>query len=323
MKAIVEVGGRLAVQSVPDPVPGPDEALLAVRATALNRADLAQRAGRYSPPPGASEILGLEAAGVIESGGGPNFPDGSAACALLSGGGYAELVAVPREMLMPVPSDWSWEQAAAFPEAFFTAYLNLFMEGEARSGESILIHAGASGVGTAAIMLAEAAGCRVITTAGTAEKLAACRRFGAEVAINRHDTDFLEAVREWAPEGVDVILDVGGGSYLERNVEALRLGGRLVVIATMGGRSGRLDVRRMMIKRLTIRGSTLRSRPLDQKIRIKESLLERFGADFAAGRIAPVIDRVYDADQAQEAHEYMASDSNIGKIVLRMGEQGK
>lgn len=321
MKAIVDSGGRLTVETFPDPKPGPDEALLAVRATALNRADLAQRAGRYAPPPGASEILGLEAAGVVVAGGGDDFPDGSTACALLTGGGYAELVALPRAMLMPVPSGWSWEQAAAFPEAFFTAYLNLFMEGELERGETVLVHAGASGVGTAAIMLAAAAGCRVVATAGSSEKVAACLRLGAEFAFNRHETDFLDELRECVPDGVDVILDVAGGSYLERNVEALRLEGRLVIIATMGGRSGPLDLRRLMTKRLTIRGSTLRSRPLEQKVHIKESLWRRFGAEFAANRIVPLIDSVYSADRAQEAHERMASDSNVGKIVLFIGEQ--
>ena len=320
MRAIQEVDGRLRLVLAPDPVPGPGEALLQVRATALNRADLHQRRGNYPPPPGASEILGLEAAGVVLEGGGDEFPPGSRACALLAGGGYGELVAVPRELLMPVPEGWSWEQAAAFPEVFFTAYLNLFVEGGLVEGERFLVHAGASGVGTAAIQLAARAGCRVYATAGSDEKVRACIEAGANFAVNHREGDFAEVLRDQTDgAGVDLILDVVGGPYLERNLGLLATGGRLVVIATLGGREARIDLGKLMRKRALLRGSTLRARPVAEKARLKQGLWERFGEEFRSGAITPRIDSVFAAEEAEEAHARMAANLNIGKIVLRFG----
>lgn len=320
MRAIQDVDGKLRLSEAPDPVPGPDEALLEVRASALNRADLHQRRGNYPPPPGASEILGLEASGVVLAGGGEEFPAGQRACVLLAGGGYGERVAAPRALLMPVPEGWSWEQAAAFPEVFFTAYLNLFLEGGLTAGERVLVHAGASGVGSAAIQLACRASCQVYATAGTEEKVRACIEMGANFAVNYRETDFAELVRDQTEgEGVDLILDVVGGDYLERNVALLRRGGRLVVIATLGGREARLDLGQLMRKHLSLKGSTLRSRSVAEKVRVKEGLWERFGDDLTEGRIMPVIDSVYAAEDAEDAHARMAANQNIGKIVLRFG----
>lgn len=320
MRAVQDVDGKLRLREAPDPQPGPGEALLEVRASALNRADLHQRRGNYPPPPGASEILGLEAAGIVREGGGESFPAGTRACALLTGGGYGELVAVPRELLMAVPENWSWEQAAAFPEVFFTAYLNLFLEGGLQAGESVLVHAGASGVGTAAIQLAATAGCRVFATAGSEEKVSACLKMGANLAINYHSTDFAQVLKDQTADGgVDLILDVVGANYLARNIELLGLGGRLVIIATLGGREGQIDLGRVLRKRITVRGSTLRARPLAEKVRIKEGLWERFGRDLASSSIAPLIDSVFDAEDAEEAHGRMAANRNIGKVVLRFG----
>ena len=316
MLAIQDVDGVLRLVEAPDPELQQGEALLEVKAAALNRADLHQRQGNYPPPPGASDIMGLEAAGVVREGGGEAFPPGTRACALLAGGGYGELVAVPRDLLVHVPEDWSWEQAAAFPEVFFTAYLNLFIEGSLEAGETVMIHAGASGVGTAAIQLAARAGCSVVATAGSEAKVRACLDCGATVAVNHREADFGEVVRDRVEAGVDLILDVVGGEYLGRNLDLLRRGGRLVVIATLGGRAGQLDLGKLMRKHLTIRGSTLRSRPVEEKVRIKQGLLDRFGEDLMSSRIAPVIDSVYAAADANDAHARMAENLNIGKIVL-------
>jgi putative PIG3 family NAD(P)H quinone oxidoreductase len=321
MKAIVIAEGEgrpLIWREVPDPVLKEGEVLVEVRATAVNRADLAQRAGRYPPPPGASEILGLELAGVVRAPG-PGVTDwqeGDAVCALLAGGGYAELAAVPAGLLMPIPRGWSFDEAAAMPEVFFTAFLNLFLEAGLQAGERVLIHGGASGVGTAAIQLAREAGCEVYATAGTAEKVAACERLGA-VALNYREIDFAEAIRERTNgEGIDVVLDMVGASYLERNLALLRTAGRLVFIATLGGRKAELDIGLLMAKRLMLKGSTLRARPLDEKVRIKEAFMARFWAALEAGHVKPVIDRRYPIQEAEAAHAYMRENRNIGKLVL-------
>ncbi|MEJ2288761.1 MAG: NAD(P)H-quinone oxidoreductase [Deinococcales bacterium] len=328
MKAIVVgEGGELAYREVPEPPVRPGEVMVDVHATALNRADLSQRAGHYPPPRGESEILGLEMAGIVRE-----VPDGvhgvhagDRVCALLPGGGYAERVAVPAGMLMPVPEGWSFAQAAALPEAAFTAFLNLFLEAGLRAGERVLIHGGASGVGTAAIQQAVLAGASVYTTAGSEEKVAACRDLGAELAIPYRQRDFAEAIREHAGVGaddgcVDVILDMVGEAYFERNLELLRVGGRMVFIATLSGRKATFDIRRLMARRATLKGSTLRSRPPGEKVRIREAFEERFGQALAEGRLDPVIDSVVPIEQAAEAHERMRANRNIGKVVLLVRE---
>lgn len=324
MKAIVVAEGEgrpLAWQEVPEPVLGEGEVLVEVRATAVNRADLAQRAGRYPPPPGASEILGLELAGVVRAlgPGVTGWQEGDAVCALVAGGSYAELAAVPAGLLMPLPQGWSFEEAAAMPEVFFTAYLNLFLEAGLEPSERVLIHGGASGVGTAAIQLAREVGCEVYATAGTAEKVAACERLGA-VAVNYRQADFAEAIRERTNgEGIDVVLDIVGASYLARNLALLRTNGRLVFIATLGGRKAELDIGMLMAKRLMLKGSTLRARPLDEKVRIKEAFMKQFWKALEAGRVRPVLDRRYSIQEAEAAHAYMRENQNIGKLVLSVG----
>jgi tumor protein p53-inducible protein 3 len=338
VKAIVVgeggAGAPLRWADVPDPDVGPGEVLVEVHATALNRADLMQRAGRYPPPPGASAVLGLEMAGRIRSlgGGVEGWEVGDRVAALLPGGGYAELACVPARLLMTVPDRLSLVEAAAVPEVFFTAYSALFLEGRAAAGEVVLVHAGASGVGTAAIQLARRAGCRVFVTAGGAEKCAACRALGAELAVDRFAEDFEEAVRAHlgdevvrghvgpggasGPGGVDVIVDMVGRDYFERNLRLLNVLGRLVFVAAQSGADVPLSIYSLTSKRLSLVGATLRARPLAEKIALRDAFLERFGADLAAGRIAPVIDRTFPIEEAEEAHEYMAANRNIGKVVL-------
>lgn len=318
MKAIVPHGNALVWQDVPKPSPGAGEVLLRVRAAGVNRADLSQRAGQYPPPPGASEILGLEVAGsVAELGPGvAGVSVGDEVCTLLSGGGYAELVAAPAAMLMPVPPGWSVAEAAGLPEVFLTAHLNLFLVAGLQAGEAVLVHGGASGVGTAAIQLAREAGCQVFATAGTDEKVAACRALGA-TAFNYREGDFLAAVRAQA-EGVDVVLDMVGQGYLAQNLELLNTGGRLVVIATLSGSHAELELRTLMSKRLSLYGSTLRARPLAERVQLKHSFQARFWEALAAGRIKPVMDSVFDIRDADAAHERMRQNLNIGKLVLRL-----
>ncbi|MEZ4865357.1 MAG: NAD(P)H-quinone oxidoreductase [Caldilineaceae bacterium] len=305
----------------PDPTYGPDEVLVQVHATALNRADLAQRAGHYPPPPGASEILGLEMAGAIAAVGAnvQGWQVGDRVCALLPGGGYAEQVTVPQGMLMPIPAAWDYLTAAGLPEVYLTAFVNLFMEAALQPGETVLVHGGASGVGTAAIQLLKASGNPILVTAGTAEKCAACTELGADLAINYRETDFVEAVRTFtAGQGVDVIMDMVGADYLARNLGLLKLKGRLVFIATLSGAQSEIDLRLLMGKRLRLIGSVLRSRALAEKIAIKENFMARFWPQLEAGAIKPIVDTVYPIDQANAAQTQMAENQNIGKIVLRV-----
>jgi putative PIG3 family NAD(P)H quinone oxidoreductase len=325
MKAIcvrsAEPGRPLAWSDVPDPVPGPDEVLVEVFATSLNHADLAQREGNYPPPPGASEILGLDAAGRIASAG-PNVKEwqpGDRVCALLGGGGYAEYAAVPQDMLMRVPEGWTFEQAAALPEAFLTAFVNIFTEAAFEPGEVVLVHGGASGVGTSAIQLVCQAGGHVLATAGTEEKVAVCRALGAELAVNYRERDFAAEVRDHtAGAGVDIILDMVGASYLERNIGLLKLKGRLVFIATQSGAQATMDIGALMGRRLRLIGSMLRARKPAEKAGITRGFVDRFGQALAAGAVRPVIDSVYPIERAEEAHRRMASGAHTGKIVLKV-----
>ena len=308
----------LSWQEVPDPVPGEGEVLVRVHAAGVNRADLSQRAGHYPPPPGASEILGLEVSGSVAQLG-PNVSAteiGQAVCTLLSGGGYAEYAVAPAGMLMPVPEGWSMVEAAGLPEVFLTAYLNVFLEAQLRAGETVLIHGGASGVGTAAIQLAREAGAEVFATAGTSEKVRTCETLGA-AAFNYREVDFAEAVREHT-DGVDVILDMVGQDYFARNMALLRTEGRMVVIATLSGSQTELDLRQLLGKRLTLKGSTLRSRPLEERVALKESFLARFGEALAAGRLKPIIDTVVEIKDAERAHRRMQDNRNSGKLILQV-----
>ncbi|GAB4440547.1 MAG: NAD(P)H-quinone oxidoreductase [Anaerolineae bacterium] len=327
MKAIViqteQENRPLAWQDAPMPAYSADEVLVDVYATALNRADLAQRAGNYPPPPGASPILGLEVAGRITALGAnvTGWQVGDRVCALITGGGYAEQVNIPAAMLMPVPDNWSFEQGAAVPEVFYTAYVNIFMEAQFQKGETVLIHGGASGVGTAAIQLVREAGGRAIVTAGSDEKIASCRQLGAELAVNYKEEDFAERVLAHTNgQGVDIILDNVGAAYLEQNVRLLKLKGRLVFIGTMSGSRAEVNIGALMGRRLRLIGSVLRPRSLAEKVEIKEKFMAHFWPLLLNGTIQSIIDSVYPIEQANEAHQRMAENKNIGKIILKVRE---
>ncbi len=309
----------LVWQETADPTIGPDEVLVDVHATALDRADLLQRAGNYPPPTGASDILGLEMAGVVAAVGSHirNWRPGDRVCALLGGGGYAEKVAVHQSQLMPIVPDWSFAEAAALPETYFTAYVNLFMEAHLQPGETALVHGGASGVGTAAIQLLHELGHTVIATVGSDEKAAACRKLGADLTINYRTEDFAERVQSFTQgQGVDVILDMVGKDYFARNLEVLKTRGRLVFIATLSGAQVEVDISRVMRKRLRLIGSVLRARSIDEKQAIRDAFVNRCWRLMQQGRIKPVIDRILPIAEANAAHAIMAANQNIGKIVL-------
>lgn len=303
----------LRVADTEPPQLGPGDIRIRVRAAGVNRADLLQRQGHYPPPQGASPILGLECAGeVIETGGEVNgWRKGDRVMALLAGGGYAEEVVVDAGSAMHVPIGFSDEEAAATPETFLTAYLNIFEIARARNGESVLIHGGGSGVGTAATTLCKLAGMRVVVTAGDDVKCERCLQHGADVAINYRTEDFSRKAG-----GVDIILDHIGARYLVADLKTLNPGGRIVFIGSMGGmRMAELDVTALLGKRQQIIGSTLRARSKEEKGAIVASFLGRFGADFESGKIRPVIDRVFPLDRVSQAHEALADD-HFGKIVL-------
>jgi len=325
MKAIVVEPGdhapRLAWQKAPDPVMGPEEVLVAVRATAVNRADLLQARGQYPPPPGVTDILGLEMAGTVAAVGAavPGWQTGDRVMALLPGGGYAERAAVHHGLLMRLPDGWSFAQGAAVPEAWLTAFLNLFIEGRLQPGQTVLIHAGASGVGTAAIQMAREDGATVFATAGSAEKLAACRRWGATLAIDYKNQDFAVEIKAHSGgRGVDVILDPVGAAYLKRNLEILAFGGRLVNIGLMGGSRAEIDLGLVLGKSLRVVGSRLRPRPVSEKIEITRRFEERFFPMLASGKLQPVIDRVFPITAAAAAHAYVKENRNIGKVILEV-----
>jgi putative PIG3 family NAD(P)H quinone oxidoreductase len=304
----------LGIGDVDSPKLGPDQLRIRVRAAGVNRADLLQREGHYPPPPGASEILGLECAGeVIEIGSGVRgWTRGERAMALLPGGGYAEEAVVHHGSAMRVPDALSDEEAGALPEVFLTAFLNVFELARAKAGETLLVHGGGSGVGTAATTLGKLAGLRVMVTAGSKEKCDRCLAHGADAAINYREEDFVERAR-----GANVILDHIGARYLARDLEALALGGRVVIIGSMGGQSRtEIDVTKLLGKRQQIIGSTLRARPNEEKAAIVASFLARFGDDLRAGRARPVIARAFPMEEAAEAHRLMASNAHFGKILL-------
>jgi putative PIG3 family NAD(P)H quinone oxidoreductase len=308
----------LRYDDAPDPQPGADELLVRVHATAVNRADLLQRRGGYAPPPGASPILGLELAGEVVQPAG-EWRTGDRVMAVVTGGGYAELAAVPAGMAMRIPERFSYQEAAAIPEAFLTAYLNLFTLGRLQAGEVALIHAGASGVGTAAIQLVCVAGARAIATAGSDEKLALCRELGAEPAINYKSEPFADRVRAATEgRGADVVLDFVGAPYWDSNMAALALGGRLMLIGFLGGSRGQLDLGALMGKSLTVSGTTLRRTALPQKLALTQAFSEFALPRFARGELRPVIDRVMSLAQAAEAHRVLEANTNAGKVVLSL-----
>jgi putative PIG3 family NAD(P)H quinone oxidoreductase len=315
MRAAIVEEKEFRIADVDPPASGPNDLRIRVQTTAVNRADLLQREGHYPPPPGASEIIGLECAGVvIETGENVRgWSKGDRAMALLPGGGYAEEVVVDAGSTMHVPDALTDEEAAAIPEVFLTAFSNIFMLARAKRGESILLHGGGSGVGTAATTLCKLNDMRVIVTAGSDEKCAQCIRHGADAAINYRTEDFVEKAKE-----VDIVLDHIGAKYLARDLETLALEGRVVIIGSMGGdRTATIDVSRLLGKRLQIIGSTLRARPVEEKAAIVNAFIDRFGAALKDGRIKPVIDRVYELHDVDEAHRRVAGD-HFGKVVLRV-----
>lgn len=329
MKAVLASGPGgpevLSLAEAPDPRPAAGEVLLDVAATAVNRADLLQRAGKYPPPPGASSILGLECSGRIAELGEAvtGWQVGDEVCALLSGGGYAERVCVPAVQLMRVPAGLDLISAAALPEVACTVWsmvLDSPPSAALAPGESFLVHGGSSGIGTMAIQLAAAQGCRVFTTAGSEEKLAVCRELGAELAVNYRDDDFVAAVNERTDgAGVDVVLDTVGGKYLESNLAALATGGRISVIGMLGGSKGTLDLALLMRKRATVFAAGLRARPLEQKAAIVAGVEAHVWPLIEAGQVRPVVHEVLALAQAAEAHRIVEGSGHIGKLVLATG----
>jgi putative PIG3 family NAD(P)H quinone oxidoreductase len=323
MRAVVitEPGEPEVLQwlEVPDPDPGPGEVVIDVAASGVNRADLMQRQGFYPPPPGAPPYPGLECSGRVRAVGDQvtAWRAGDAVCALLSGGGYAEQVAVPEGQLLPVPENVHTTTAAAFPETACTVYANVFQLAGLADGETLLVHGGSSGIGTMAIQLAKAFGARVACTAGSAEKLARCRALGADVVVNYRTEDFVDAVRQATDgAGADVILDIMGASYLARNLAALATGGRLVVIGLQGGGRGELDLGVLLRKRASVQAATLRSRPTAEKTAIVAAVREQVWPLISAGRVSAVIDRVLPLADAPEAHRLMEAGAHVGKILL-------
>ena len=310
---------RLEIEDVPQPVAGPGEVVIRVEAAGVNRADLLQAQGRYPPPKGASAIPGLEVAGRIAERGknAGAFAIGDTVCALLAGGGYAEYCTAPEGSVLPVPEGVDTRDAAALPEAHFTVWTNLMDSARLADGENVLIHGGTSGIGTAAIQLCAALGHKVFTTAGTAEKCAACVRLGAVRAINYRSEDFVEAIAEATDgRGVDVILDMVGGDYIGRNLRALARGGRLVNIAFQRGFVAEVDFSPLLAKRLSFMATTLRARPNDEKRRIRDALRTQVWPLIETARVRPIIDRAFPLAEARAAHAHMAGGGHIGKILL-------
>lgn len=304
------------------PTTSDDELLIKVQATALNRADILQKYGKYPVPPGASPILGLEMSGIIEQIGKhvTNWKIGDRVCGLLPGGGYAEYVSLPSQLAIPIPDDMSFEEAAAIPEVFLTAYLNVFELGRLKEKETVLIHAGASGVGTAAIQLAKEFGANSIVTAGTQEKLDACLQLGANHAINYKNQNFQTEIEDITNgKGVDLILDFVGADYFHQNIQSLHTNGRLILIGTMSGsKINDFNLLPLLMKRISIIGSTLRSQTLEQKIHLTNQFTEHVIPLIKSKKVKPVIDSIFSWNEVNEAHNRMEKNLNIGKIVLKI-----
>ncbi len=324
MRAIVaESAEQLTWREVPDISPDSGEVLIKVSAAGVNRADVLQAAGNYPPPPGASQIIGLEVSGtIVEIGGGVDqWAIGQQVCGLLAGGGYAEFVAVPSGQVMPVPDGVPLHHAAGLPEVACTVWSNLMMTARLEAGQLLLIHGGASGIGTHAIQVALALGSRVAVTAGSTNKLELCRELGAEITINYRDEDFVERVR--AEGGADVILDIMGAAYLDRNVDALATEGRMVTIGMQGGVKAELNLGKLLVKRAGVIGTTLRSRPVTGrggKSEIVTETVENVWPMIADGQVRPIIGAEFPIEQARAAHELLVSGEVSGKIVLRVAD---
>jgi putative PIG3 family NAD(P)H quinone oxidoreductase len=306
---------RLVQRAVPQA--GPGEALIRVAAAGVNRPDMMQRLGKYPPPPGASDVPGLEIAGTVVSGAG-RWKEGDAVCALVAGGGYAEYCAVPVEQILPVPAPLSFTEAAAVPETFFTVWTNLFDRGRLIAGERVLIHGGTSGIGTTAIQLAAANGARVFATAGSDDKCDACRTLGAARAINYRREDFVRVILDDTTDGVDVVLDIVGGDYLQRNIDCLRLNGRLIQIGLLGGAKAQLNLSAIMQRRLTLTGSTLRVRTPAEKGVIAAALEQHVWPLIESRRVRPIVNEIYPLERAADAHRSLEAGHVVGKVVLEV-----
>lgn len=309
----------LVADRAPIPIPRDGEVLIKVAAAGVNRADVVQRAGNYAPPPGASDVLGLEVAGHIVALGDnvTGWKVDDEVCALVSAGGYAEYCVAPAPQCLPVPKGLSLVEAAGIPETFFTVWTNVFERGKLKPGETILIHGGSSGIGTTALQLAKAFGAKVIITTGDDEKCAFCLKLGADSAINYRNSDFVEEVRKLTDgDGVDLILDIVGGSYIEKNIQLLKIEGRLVQVALLQGSRVNIDMMPVMVKRLTVTGSTLRTRTVEQKHLIAQAVYREVWPHLESGNVKPVIHKTFPLTAASKAHRLMESNKHIGKIIL-------
>jgi NADPH2:quinone reductase len=323
---IATPGGPEVLRPIERPVPRPSsgEVLIRVEAAGVNRPDVLQRLGHYPPPPGASDIPGLEIAGTIVAmhADDSRWRNGDRVCALVAGGGYAEYCVAPAVQCLPIPGDMDLVSSAAIPETFFTVWTNLFQRGALRSDERVLIHGGTSGIGTTAIQLAHVLGSIVYATAGSDEKCEACRRLGADAAINYRSLDFVEAIRrETSARGVDVVLDIIGGDYFARNLDCLAMNGRLVQIGLLGGARTQIDLARVMHRRLTITGSTLRARTVAEKGALAQDVETNVWPLLASRQVAPVVDRTFPLTSAADAHRRMEAGQHIGKIVLTVSKR--
>jgi putative PIG3 family NAD(P)H quinone oxidoreductase len=309
----------LRVEQVPDPVPAADEVVIQVAAAGVNRADVMQRQGHYPPPPGAPTYPGLECSGriVVTGDAVTGWHVGDEVCALLAGGGYAEQVAVPAVQLLPLPPGIDLVTSAALPEAACTVYANVVLQSALAPGETLLVHGGASGIGTMAIQLGRALGARVVCTAGSPGKLDRCRELGADLAVNYRDEDFVDAVAGFTDgHGADVILDIVGAKYLPRNVRALATGGRLAVIGMQGGTTGELDLGQLLVKRASVGASSLRSRPTAEKGAVVTAVRDNVWPLIGSGQVVPVVDRILPLDQVAEAHRVLDASEHVGKVLL-------
>ena len=326
MKAIIRTGDGgpevLQLAETPSPTPTATQLLVDVHATALNRADMIQRRGGYPPPPGESEILGLEIAGTVSAIGDAvesGISKGDRVFGLVGGGGYAEQAIIDYRMAMPIPDGWSFEEAAAVPEVFFTANENIFTLGKLSAGETILIHAGGSGVGSAGIQISRHAGATVFVTAGTSEKIDKCKALGAVEGINYKTTDFVNEIQRLTDgQGVDVVLDFIGAPYFDRNLSILKTKGRLLQVGLIGGSATEINLGTVMRNRLQIIGSVMRPQSIDEKIAITQRFVERWLPELKQNVLQPIIDTVFPLAQAQQAHEYMEANRNFGKIILKV-----
>jgi len=319
MKSIEVIDGKVALHEAEMPLVGPYDILIKVKSTAVNRADLMQKKGLYPPPPGASEILGLECSGIVDAVGEKvtSRRIGDEVCALLAGGGYAEYVACPEFQAAPKPTNLNWEEASSLPEVYATCWLNLFIEGNLTNNNKVLFHAGASGIGTAGIQLCKAFNCESFVTAGSKEKILFCKNLGASEGVVRGDKMFSE-VRGWVSEGFDLILDPVGANYFEDNLKVLGLEGRLIIIGLMGGMESKINLGHLMMKRQRIIGSTIRARSEELKKIVMRDLYEKVWPLIESNEIKPIIHEVLNISETEKAHQIMENNENIGKIVLAL-----